>query len=116
RQGGTELASLPFRAGEAPRQVQAAHCAFRGETTVETREAAARGAGGLPQAGGDPRRRTGGGVARRRGDAAAGDRMTLVFMEGAEDELSRQALTFAKSLGGDVRAVTVDGPYAPAAW
>ena len=42
--------------------------------------------------------------------------MTLVFMESADDELSRQALTLAQSLGGDVRAVTVDGPYAPAAW
>jgi electron transfer flavoprotein alpha subunit len=40
----------------------------------------------------------------------------LVFMEGTDDELSRQALTLAQSLGGDVRAVTVDGPYAPAAW
>jgi electron transfer flavoprotein alpha subunit len=40
----------------------------------------------------------------------------LVFMEGVDDELSRQALTLAQSLGGDVRAVTVDGPYAPSAW
>jgi electron transfer flavoprotein alpha subunit len=42
--------------------------------------------------------------------------MTLVFMESPDDELSRQALTLAQSLGGDVRAVTVEGPYAPAAW
>jgi electron transfer flavoprotein alpha subunit len=42
--------------------------------------------------------------------------MTLVFLEAADDELSRQALTLAESLGGEVRAVTVDGPYAPAAW
>ena len=42
--------------------------------------------------------------------------MTLVFIESSDDELSRQALTLAQSLGGDVRAVTVDGPYAPAAW
>jgi len=42
--------------------------------------------------------------------------VTLVFIESADDELSRQALTLAQSLGGDVRAVTVDGPYAPAAW
>jgi electron transfer flavoprotein alpha subunit len=41
---------------------------------------------------------------------------TLVFMEGADDELSRQALTLAESLGGEVRAATVDGPYAPSAW
>ena len=41
---------------------------------------------------------------------------TLVFLEGADDELSRQALTLAESLGGEVRAVTVEGPYAPAAW
>jgi electron transfer flavoprotein alpha subunit len=40
----------------------------------------------------------------------------LVFLEGADDELSRQAMTLARSLDGDLRAVTVDGPYAPAAW
>ena len=28
---------------------------------------------------------------------------TLVFLEGADDELSRQAVTLAESLGGDVR-------------
>ena len=42
--------------------------------------------------------------------------MTVVFLESAEDELSRQAVTLADSLGRDVRAVQVDGPYAPAAW
>ncbi len=42
--------------------------------------------------------------------------MTLVFMEGADDDLSLQALTLAQSLGGEVRAVTCDGPYAPSAW
>jgi electron transfer flavoprotein alpha subunit len=41
--------------------------------------------------------------------------MTLVFLESVDDELSRQALTLAQSLGGDVRAVTIDGPFAPAA-
>jgi len=40
----------------------------------------------------------------------------VVFMESPDDELSRQALTLAQSLDGDVQAVTVDGPYAPAAW
>jgi electron transfer flavoprotein alpha subunit len=38
----------------------------------------------------------------------------LVFLEGTDD-LSLQALTLAQSLG-DVRAVTIDGPYAPSAW
>jgi electron transfer flavoprotein alpha subunit len=38
----------------------------------------------------------------------------LVFVE-PEDELSLQALGFAQELG-DVRAVEVDGVYAPAAW
>ena len=42
--------------------------------------------------------------------------MTLVFIENHDDELSRQAVTLAQSLGGEVRAVTVDGPYAPSAW
>jgi electron transfer flavoprotein alpha subunit len=39
---------------------------------------------------------------------------TLVFVEGSDD-LSLQAVTLAQSLG-DVRAVTIDGPYAPSAW
>jgi electron transfer flavoprotein alpha subunit len=39
----------------------------------------------------------------------------LVFMESADNELSRQALSLARTLGQE-RAVTVDGPYAPAAW
>jgi electron transfer flavoprotein alpha subunit len=37
----------------------------------------------------------------------------LVFIEG--DDLSLQALTLAQTLG-DVKAVSVDGPYQPAAW
>jgi electron transfer flavoprotein alpha subunit len=40
----------------------------------------------------------------------------LVLLERPDDELSLQAVTLAQSLGGDVRAVTCDGPYAPAAW
>jgi electron transfer flavoprotein alpha subunit len=39
----------------------------------------------------------------------------LVFVE-PNDELSLQAVTLAQSLGGDVRAVTVEGPYAPSVW
>jgi electron transfer flavoprotein alpha subunit len=45
--------------------------------------------------------------------------MTLVFIEHPDDELSQQAVAFARaSLGGgdEVQAVTIDGPYAPAAW
>jgi electron transfer flavoprotein alpha subunit len=38
----------------------------------------------------------------------------LVFIE-TGDELSLQAVTLAQSLG-DVRAVTIDGPYAPSTW
>jgi electron transfer flavoprotein alpha subunit len=38
----------------------------------------------------------------------------LVFVEPG-DELSLQALTLARQLG-DVRAVAIDGPYAPSAW
>jgi electron transfer flavoprotein alpha subunit len=40
---------------------------------------------------------------------------TLVFLESTDDELSLQALTLAQQLG-EARAVTIDGPYAPAAW
>lgn len=43
--------------------------------------------------------------------------MILCFVSGAEDELSQQAVAFGRSLElGDVRAVTVDGPFTPAAW
>ena len=38
----------------------------------------------------------------------------LVFVE-PDDELSLQALGLAQSLG-DIKAVSVDGTYAPAAW
>jgi electron transfer flavoprotein alpha subunit len=38
----------------------------------------------------------------------------LVFVE-PDDDLSLQALSLARSLG-EVKAVSVDGPYAPAAW
>ena len=38
----------------------------------------------------------------------------LAYME-RDDELSLQALAFARAIG-DVRAVSVEGPYAPAAW
>jgi electron transfer flavoprotein alpha subunit len=42
----------------------------------------------------------------------------LVFVEDPSDELSRQALTFARKLGQDVQAVAINGSggYAPAAW
>ena len=38
----------------------------------------------------------------------------VVFVE-PDDELSLQAITLAQSLG-DVRAVSIDGSYAPSAW
>jgi electron transfer flavoprotein alpha subunit len=43
---------------------------------------------------------------------------TLVFIESADDELSQQAVVFARQLGDDVAAVAVDASdgYAPAAW
>jgi electron transfer flavoprotein alpha subunit len=42
----------------------------------------------------------------------------LVFVEDPGDELSQQALTFARGLGQDVHAVAIDDRdgYAPAAW
>ena len=39
----------------------------------------------------------------------------FVFVE-PDDELSLQAVTLAESLGGDVRTVQVEGPYAPSTW
>src|SRR5882724_3558055 len=41
--------------------------------------------------------------------------MTVLVLVEPNDELSLQAVTLAQSLG-EVRAVTIDGPYAPSAW
>jgi electron transfer flavoprotein alpha subunit len=43
---------------------------------------------------------------------------SLVFMEGAGDELSQQAVMFARGLGEDIAAIAFDPSeaYAPAAW
>jgi electron transfer flavoprotein alpha subunit len=41
--------------------------------------------------------------------------MSVLLFTEPNDELSQQALTLAQSLG-DVRAVAIDGPYAPSAW
>ena len=40
----------------------------------------------------------------------------LVFIEDPADELTQQAVTFARGVGGDVIAISIDGEYAPAAW
>lgn len=44
--------------------------------------------------------------------------MVLVFVESPGDEISQQAVAFARTLGDDVTAVAIDSgaPYAPAAW
>jgi electron transfer flavoprotein alpha subunit len=44
--------------------------------------------------------------------------VTLVFVTGPEDELSQQAVAFARGLGQaeSISAVTVEGEYAPAGW
>ena len=44
--------------------------------------------------------------------------MKLVWVHGADDELSQQAVAFARSLGGEVTAIGFDAAeaYAPAAW
>ena len=41
--------------------------------------------------------------------------MSVLLFAEPDDDLSLQALTLARSLG-DVKAVSVEGPYAPAAW
>ena len=43
---------------------------------------------------------------------------SVVFIEAAEDELSQQAVTLARTLGDDVWPVAFDPSevYAPAAW
>jgi electron transfer flavoprotein alpha subunit len=45
--------------------------------------------------------------------------VVTVFLERSDDELSQQALTFARGFGDEVRAIAIgdpDAPYAPAAW
>jgi len=42
--------------------------------------------------------------------------MVLVFVDSGEDELSRQALAFARGFEEETVGVTLDGAYAPAAW
>jgi electron transfer flavoprotein alpha subunit len=42
--------------------------------------------------------------------------MVLAFVLSADDELSQQAVSLARAVGEEVRAVAVDGEYAPAAW
>ncbi len=70
---------------------------------------------GQGKRGRDPRRRRGSRAARGRAAPGAGRRVTVVCFVEPDDELSAQALGFARSLG-DVRAVTVEGTYQPAAW
>jgi electron transfer flavoprotein alpha subunit len=41
--------------------------------------------------------------------------VSVLVLIAPDDELSLQAVTLAQSLG-EVRAVTIDGPYAPSAW
>src|SRR5207247_9631977 len=50
-----------------------------------------------------------------RADAAAGGRVSVLLFVEPADELSLQALTVAQQLG-EVRAVSFDGAYQPAAW
>lgn len=40
----------------------------------------------------------------------------VVFITSTEDELSQQAVSFARALGGDLDVVSAEGVYAPAAW
>jgi electron transfer flavoprotein alpha subunit len=42
--------------------------------------------------------------------------VVLVYVENPDDELSQQALVFARALDPELEAVSVDGHYAPAAW
>src|SRR5581483_8965423 len=110
RARGAEPAALPVRAGAAAREAEAALGRRAGASSAEARDAAARGARGTGEDGGDP---PGCGPGRGR-HAVAGGRVTvLCFVDG--DELSAQAIGFARTLG-DVRAVTVAGDYQPAAW
>src|SRR5581483_9203379 len=109
RPRGAEPPALPVRARAPAGEVEAARRRRALAPGAEAREAPARRAGRAGQAGGDPRGRDPG----RRAAAVARSRMILCFVE--EDELSAQAVGFARTLG-EVRAVTFAGAYQPAAW
>ncbi len=40
----------------------------------------------------------------------------LVLVEDPADELAQQAVAFARSIGGEVAAISISGDYAPASW
>src|SRR5439155_7539795 len=111
----TEPAALPLRPRPPACEVEAARRRPAGTPGAAARAGAADRAGGPGQAGGDPRPRSRGGAAGGRGDAAARGRMTTLAFVEPDDELSLQALTFARGRG-EVRAVTIEGAYQPAAW
>src|SRR5206468_2600602 len=112
---GPEPAALSVGAGPSAREVEASGSCRAGATGLEAREAAPRRAGRAGQAGGGPRQRRRGGAEGRRGHAPAGRCMSVLLFVEPGDDLSLQALTFARSLG-EVKAVSVEGSYAPAAW
>ena len=112
---GLNLPRYPSVPGRSAREVEAARGRRAVAAGVEAREAAPRRAGGAGQAGGDPRPWRGRRAEGGRGHATARCRVSVLLFVEPGDDLSWQALTLARGLG-DVRVVSADGPYAPAAW
>src|SRR5262249_40951506 len=117
---GPEPAALPVGAGTAPGEAEAAGRRRAAPARAEAGAAPPGRPGADRRVGRDsrrgPRRRPAGGRADpgAGGDGGAGGRGTLC--SGAPGAaLSLQALAFARGVG-EVRAVSVDGPYQPAAW
>src|SRR5439155_11299643 len=101
-------------------QAQAANGGVAGTPEIHAGDGPAEAAAGLRQAGRDPapRSRCGAGGGREAGRDRGAGLSTLVFLEAPGDELSQQAMAFARQLGDDIAPVAVagDAAYAPAAW
>ena len=97
---GLNLPRYPSVPGRLRAKSQAARRRRAGAAGAEAGEAAPRAAGGPGQDGGDPRRGAGGRAEGRRGHAVAGRRMRPSSSTSSpDDELSLQALAFARGLG-----------------
>src|SRR5262249_47208230 len=133
-------AALPVGAGQASGPQEAGRPAPPHPARRAAREAAPGAAGGPGRPGEDPGPRPGRRARAGRGAAVAGGGLMSVLVlvehdDGAPDELSLQALAFARTLGGPLHALLVDaeeaagevavetahvadidGSYAPGAW
>src|SRR5439155_5465508 len=108
RQGGDQPAALPVAARAAEGEEEGAAADRAGAARRRPAEGAAPRSAGRGRAGRDPRRGRRRGAARRGASRrAGGPRMILALVEPQLDEVSLEALTFARRLGEPLHAVVV---------